>query len=102
MPQQQPVPGAAGSTNPYDPSEVEVNRSRQQGAGMGQRDLDAQHDPDRRPEVAPVGTTAEAALDIEDELQRDLDYDALKGQPQEDVQGRKTLQKNREIIRGGA
>lgn len=81
MPQQQPAPGATGSTNPHKSSDV---------------------DRDIHPEVAPVGTAAEAALDVEDELQGDLDYDALKGQPQEDVQGRKTQQKNRDILRGGA
>lgn len=71
---------ASGSTPPHKPST---------------------EDTDLRPEVAPLGTAAEAALDVEDELQGDLDYDALKGQPQEDVQGRKTLQKNREMFRGG-
>jgi hypothetical protein len=29
----------------FDNDEVEANRGREQGLGMGQRDLDAQHDP---------------------------------------------------------
>ena len=29
----------------YEPTTVEANRARQQGGGVGQKDLDAQHDP---------------------------------------------------------
>ena len=29
----------------YSPSQVEVNRARQQGLGVGQKDLDTQRDP---------------------------------------------------------
>ena len=31
----------------YDPSDVEVTRGRMQGLGVGARDLERQHDPDR-------------------------------------------------------
>jgi hypothetical protein len=34
----------------FDPSEVEVNRSREQGLGFGQRELQRQHDPEQNPE----------------------------------------------------
>ena len=70
-------------------------------AGMGQRDLDTQHDPDRRPEVNPLGTTAEAALDDQDSVSGASTRTNLVGQPREDVQGPKTLRKNRDIVRGG-
>jgi hypothetical protein len=31
----------------FDLSEIEVNRSRQQGLGVGQRELERQHDPEQ-------------------------------------------------------
>jgi hypothetical protein len=36
---------APAETPTYDPSSVEVDRGREQGLGMGQRDLDRQKDP---------------------------------------------------------
>ena len=36
--------GATG----YTPSRTEVNRTREQGGGVGQQDLDTQRDPTRR------------------------------------------------------
>ena len=38
-----------GSDQPelYNPSTVQVNRARQQGIGVGQKDMDRQHDPTR-------------------------------------------------------
>ena len=38
--------GQAGQAG-YAPSTVEINRSRMQGGGMGQSDLNRQQDPDR-------------------------------------------------------
>ncbi len=35
----------------FDPSDVEVNLSREQGLGFGQRELDRQHDPDQSPQT---------------------------------------------------
>ena len=37
------APEGRGDT--YDPSTVEANRAREQGGGVGQKDLDAQRDP---------------------------------------------------------
>ena len=34
----------------YDPSTVEVDRGREQGLGMGEKDLQRQRDPGGRPE----------------------------------------------------
>jgi hypothetical protein len=36
----------------YDPSELEVTRGREQGLGVGARDLARQRDPHRLPEAA--------------------------------------------------
>ncbi len=41
---------AAEST--YDPSDLEVTRGREQGLGVGARDLARQRDPHRRPDAA--------------------------------------------------
>lgn len=38
---------AADEQRSYDPSNVEATRTRMQGGGMGQRDLDRQRDPTR-------------------------------------------------------
>lgn len=100
MPNTQPIPGASGAGGRYEPSETEANRSRQQGLGVGQRDLDAQHDPDRRPEVDPFGATEEAALDDQDQVSGASTRTNLVGQPREDIQGPKTIRKNRDIVRG--
>ncbi|THD61800.1 hypothetical protein [Phenylobacterium sp.] len=35
----------------YDPDSIEANRGREQGLGVGQRDLDAQRDPDQLPQT---------------------------------------------------
>ena len=55
----------------YSPSKQEANRARQQGAGMGQRDLEAQEDPGApagepksfspEPDEPPRGERAQAA-----------------------------------------
>ena len=45
----------------FDPDTTDANRTRQQGGGMGQRELSGQHDPDRNADVtapkppAPAG-----------------------------------------------
>ena len=50
----QPAPGRPDTDDPgahdapddtYEPSMVEVNRGREQGLGVGQKDIDYQHDP---------------------------------------------------------
>ena len=41
----------ANEDRSFDPSEIEVNRSRQKGLGVGQRELDRQHDPDQSPQT---------------------------------------------------
>lgn len=41
----------AEETPTFSPSETEVNRGREQGLGMGQRELEAQHDPDGDTEI---------------------------------------------------
>lgn len=35
----------------FDPTEVEVNRGREQGLGVGARELSRQHDPEQSPET---------------------------------------------------
>ena len=35
----------------FDPSEVEVNRGREQGLGVGARELARQHDPEQAPQT---------------------------------------------------
>ncbi|HZZ31480.1 MAG TPA: hypothetical protein VFE10_05750 [Phenylobacterium sp.] len=35
----------------FDPSQIEANRGREQGLGMGQRELEAQRDPDQLPQT---------------------------------------------------
>jgi hypothetical protein len=35
----------------FDPSQTEANRGREQGLGVGQRELDAQRDPDQLPQT---------------------------------------------------
>ena len=37
----------------YDPSELEATRSRQQGLGVGAKDLQRQRDPHGAPEAEP-------------------------------------------------
>ena len=41
----------ADHDNTFDPSQTEVNRGREQGLGMGQRELDRQRDPDQLPQT---------------------------------------------------
>ena len=41
----------ADQDNTFDPSQTEVNRGREQGLGMGQRELDRQRDPDQLPQT---------------------------------------------------
>ena len=41
----------ADETRSFDPSTVEANRGREQGLGVGQRELDAQRDPDQLPQT---------------------------------------------------
>ncbi len=96
----QPIPGASGADHRYEPSQTEANRSREQGLGVGQRDLDAQRDPDLRPTLDPLGSTAEAALDDEGEVSGASTRTNLVGQTGDDIQGRRTLERNREIVRG--
>ncbi len=49
----------------YEPSNVAANRARQQGSGVGQKDLDAQLDPtrDRSAEQASFTSESETAAD---------------------------------------
>jgi hypothetical protein len=35
----------------FDPSQTEANRGREQGLGMGQRELEARRDPDQLPQT---------------------------------------------------
>jgi hypothetical protein len=35
----------------FDPTPAQVNREREQGLGLGQRELDAQRDPDQLPQT---------------------------------------------------
>ena len=41
----------ADETPTFDPATIEANRGREQGLGMGQRDLEAQRDPDQLPQT---------------------------------------------------
>ena len=50
----------------FDPDPAQVNRGREQGLGMGQRELDAQRDPDQLPQTP---------------LELDADDDELRSQP---------------------
>ncbi|HEY9236692.1 MULTISPECIES: hypothetical protein [Phenylobacterium] len=109
----------------YSPTTQEANRARQQGAGMGQRDLDQQASPGR-PEQEPrsFDTEPNAALhgspanldahDLEEDDNPQLDWgeadpDALHGQTHtrrpvkteaSRGQGRKTRARNKQIVSG--
>ena len=41
----------ADETRSFDPNPVETNRGREQGLGVGQRELEAQRDPDQLPQT---------------------------------------------------
>ncbi|HEY3948011.1 hypothetical protein [Phenylobacterium sp.] len=41
----------ADETRSFEPTPTEANRGREQGLGVGQRELDAQRDPDQMPQT---------------------------------------------------
>ncbi len=47
----------------YDPSTVEANRARQQGGGVGQKDLDAQRDPTGARSAEQLSFSSDSDLD---------------------------------------
>ncbi len=51
----------------YDHSTVEANRARQQGGGVGQKDLDAQRDPTGARSTEQLSFSSDSALDKEHE-----------------------------------
>jgi hypothetical protein len=46
-----PPPGERDRT--FDPSEIEATRAREQGVGVGQKELDRQRDPTRHDNARP-------------------------------------------------
>ena len=109
----------------YSPTSQEASRARQQGAGVGQRDLDRQASPgrpeqeprsfDAGPDPAMQGTPANVdAHDFEERENPELDWgdpapDAVHGQTHtrrpvkteaERGQGRKTRARNKQIVSG--
>jgi hypothetical protein len=56
----------ADETRSFEPTPSEVNRGREQGLGVGQRELDAQRDPDQLPQTP---------------LELDNDDEPLRSQP---------------------
>ena len=64
-----PTQAAGGDRDEtYDPSTVDANRAREQGAGVGQKDLDAQRD--------PSGTRATEQLSFSSDSELDKAHDA--------------------------
>jgi hypothetical protein len=49
----------------YEPSKVEVNRSRQQGDGVGQKDLNRQRDPTGARSAEQFSRKSDSELDAE-------------------------------------
>jgi hypothetical protein len=47
--------GVGDNATTYEPTRPQVNRSRQQGAGVGQKDIDYQRDPTRAPSADQYG-----------------------------------------------
>ncbi len=107
----------------YSPTQQEANRAREQGAGVGQRDLDAQRDPNQveeetrsfAPDPAMTGTPANVdPHDFEDGDSPQLEWGEPAPEAQyganhsrrpvkseaERGQGRKTRDRNKQIVSG--
>lgn len=85
----------------FDPSTPEANRTRQQGGGMGARELNAQGDP-TRDDYSDIETagTEEAEGSVEGVQQGRTDTNRAFEDASDDVQGDKTIEANRDIVRG--
>lgn len=83
----------------YDPSKTEATRGREQGLGVGQRDLDFQRDPG-----APVeGATFQSSVDLEDPddiasggMQQGANHTKWDDKDKIMGQGKKTLKAHRD------
>jgi hypothetical protein len=83
----------------FDPSETEVNRSREQGLGFGQRELDRQRDLEQLPETPLTanpeedwGEPAEGAAYSANHANRGAKTDAERGP------GAKTRKASKDMI----
>jgi hypothetical protein len=67
----------------FDPTPVEVNRGREQGLGMGERELSRQRDPDQMPQT-PL------ELDADDDLRSEPGDEAAVLHANHALRGEKT------------
>jgi hypothetical protein len=81
------------------PTTPEANRAREQGAGMGQRDLEAQ----RAPNETVAGEDRTIGDAVQDEVEAELDTGddrrVIKAESQ-GGQGPKTRSRNKQIVSG--
>ncbi len=82
----------------YSPTTPEANRAREQGAGMGQKDLDAQQDANQvQGEERTLADVAEE--EVEAGFDPSEDRRVIKAEA-ESGQGVKTRSRNKEIVSG--
>jgi hypothetical protein len=83
----------------YDPSEVEATREREQGLGMGQRDLDRQRDPTRAVEdrsFQPMVDAGDPEEPASEGMQQGANHRRWEDKDETWGQGPKTLRAQRE------
>lgn len=88
----------------FDPSTEETNRVREQGGGLGQRELDSQRDPARTNASEALAGEAAQADDVggptEGLQQGRTNTNREYEDESDDLQGPKTLEANRDRVRG--
>jgi hypothetical protein len=89
----------------YDPSETEVTRGREQGLGVGQRDLERQRDPGAPDE----GPSFQSTVELEDPeepasggMQQGANHTKWEEKDKIMGQGKKTLAAHREQWKRGS
>lgn len=83
----------------YDPSEVEATRMREQGGGLGQRDMDRQQDPTRAAEQPHFQSTVDIGDPDEPAsggMQQGATHTRWEDKDETWGQGRKTLAAQRD------
>ncbi len=85
----------------FSPTQVEANRTRQQGGGVGQRELSRQHDPHE--DQDPVIDPNQAELDFSaDDLEADGSHQGIghraEKPPSDREHGKKTREHNKDIV----
>ena len=94
-----------GEDRSFDPSTPEANRTRQQGGGMGQRELSGQGDPDRDDYSQVVANEPAEALQEDDGSVEGMQQGRTNTNREfddasDDIQGEKTTEANRDRVRG--